>query len=85
MAPIGLTTIADIMSNRNRKQVRDRYNNYLKPGINNSDFTPEEDERLIELYGQIGNKWCKIAEQMPGRSETHVKNRYHVYLKKTCL
>ncbi len=78
------------------KQCRERYTvflfswfNKLKPGINNSEWTIEEEEKLLELhfeYGIIssykGNQWIKISKLMEGRSENCVKNRFYSILKK---
>ena len=77
------TDIAKIIGNRTGKQVRDRYRNYLKSDINNGGFTREEDKLLLELYEELGNKWRKIADLIPGRTECQVKNRYYIHLKKT--
>jgi len=76
------TVIGQQIGGRTGKQVRDRYTNYLKPGINsNSCWSTEEDEKFISLYFQFGNKWSHIAKFLPGRSECQVKNRFHSYIK----
>lgn len=74
--------ISSIMKARDRKQIRDRYNNYVNPNINHSEWT-EEEEFLFEIYQKkFGNKWCEIAKRMPGRSENQVKS-YSQRLKNT--
>ena len=77
------TDIAKMIGSRTGKQVRDRYRNYLKSDINNAEFTRREDELLLELYEELGNKWRKIADMMAGRTECQIKNRYYTHLKKT--
>ena len=32
---------------------------------------------LVQLQKELGNKWVKIAERMPGRSENGIKNRWN--------
>ena len=38
-------------------------------------FTPEEDERLLELHRSLGNKWTRIAELMGTRTKNQVRVR----------
>ena len=76
------TVIAKVLDNRTGKQVRDRYNNFLRSDILTTKFTTQEDALLLQLYEEFGNRWVQIAEQMPGRTECQVKNRYYGYLKK---
>jgi hypothetical protein len=45
-------------------------------------WTPEEEQRIIELHEQFGNQWAKIASFLPGRSDNCVKNRWHSTLKR---
>lgn len=73
--------IASLMNNRSGKQVRDRFLNVLEPQVRFDQWTTEEDEQLIMLYHEHGKKWCKIASQMPGRSEMLVKNRFYFRLR----
>jgi len=74
--------IASSLGNRTGKQVRDRYLNYLRPDINEEEFTHQEDHLLLSLYYQLGHRWSKIASFMPGRTECQVKNRYYTVIKK---
>ena len=74
--------LSKIVGTRTGKQIRDRYNNYLRSDITNAKFTQEEDSRLLQLFEEFGSKWAQIAEHMPGRTEAQVKNRYYSHLKK---
>jgi len=74
--------IGEIIGSKSCKQVRDRYLNFLRPSINNSPFTIEEDILLISLYEKFGRKWKIIGDHMPGRTEVQVKNRYYRYIQK---
>jgi len=74
--------IGELIGHKTCKQVRDRYLNFLRPNINNEPFTTEEDCILRSLYEKIGAKWKSIADQMAGRTEIQVKNRYYRFIKK---
>ena len=58
------------------RQLRDRYINYLQPGINKSVWTAWEDTFLLRNVQQLGHKWSKLAEMFPNRSPVNIKNRY---------
>lgn len=70
---------------RNRKQVRDRYNNTLDPKLRKEDWTPQEDQLILKLYQENGAKWAFIADRLKGRSEIMVKNHFNNHLKKKAL
>lgn len=69
--------IAAIMGNRTGKQVRDRYLNILNPDISHDEWTVEEEILFASLCQKFGNKWCKIAKHMPGRTGNQVKNKFY--------
>jgi len=75
------TQIGRMIGGRSCKQVRDRYNNSLKPDINRNPFTPEEDKKVVLLYSQLGAKWKLIAGQLERRTEIQVKNRFYLCLR----
>ncbi len=77
--------IGDLIGSKSCKQFRDRYLNFLRPDINRSPFTTEEDNLLISLYKKFGKKFKMISDHMPNRSEIQVKNRYHRHLSKRAL
>jgi len=74
--------ISSVMEGRTGKQVRDRYLNKLRPNIKCGDWSAEEDERLISLLREVGNRWSLIATHLPGRTEGQVKNRFYSCIKK---
>jgi hypothetical protein len=74
--------ISSCLEGRTGKQVRDRYLNKLRPNIKCGDWKPEEDELVVTLLKQVGNRWSLIATHLPGRTEGQVKNRYYSHLKK---
>jgi len=74
--------ISSVLEGRTGKQVRDRYLNKLRPNIKCGDWSAEEDERLISLLREVGNRWSLIATHLPGRTEGQVKNRFYSCIKK---
>jgi hypothetical protein len=74
--------ISSHLPGRTGKQVRDRFLNKLRPGVRLGDWSPAEDELLVRLCREIGNRWSLIATHLPGRTEGQVKNRFYSYIKK---
>lgn len=66
------------MQYRSGKQCRERYINQLDPLIKKTMWTYEEDAIIIRLHNQYGKKWSKFMDQLPGRSDNAIKNRYHI-------
>jgi hypothetical protein len=74
--------ISAAMEGRSGKQIRDRFLNKLRPNIKCGDWRNDEDELLIKLLSEVGNRWSLIATHLPGRTEGQVKNRYYSSIKK---
>ena len=74
--------IASRFPNRNARQCRERWKNYLQPGVENPQWTPDEDKLLIEKVRELGSQWTKIAKFFHARTDINVKNRW-VHFKKS--
>eukprot|EP01018_Ginkgo_biloba_P030527 Gb_02423 [translate_table: standard] len=67
------------------KSCRLRWTNYLRPDIKRGNFSPEEEQAIIELHQILGNKWSTIASRLPGRTDNEIKNVWNTHLKKRVL
>lgn len=68
--------IASKIKGRSTRQCRERYMNYLCPSVNNTPWTPQEDELLMEKRKELGSHWKAIADFFPNRTDINVKNRW---------
>jgi len=64
------------------KQCRERYKSHLDPTKDHTPFSNEEIEAIKRLVNIYGRKWKKISEELPNRTEGHIKNCFHVQIKK---
>ncbi|CAO3658937.1 unnamed protein product [Rhizopus stolonifer] len=68
--------IADMLEGRTDDQCAKRWRESLDPSIDRSEWTPEEDKRLLEKYDEYGSQWQKIAFFFEGRPGLHCRNRW---------
>lgn len=59
---------------REPRVLRNRFNNYIK--TNKSEFTHEEDMKLIRLHKELGNKWKAFESHFIDRSSGQLSTRY---------
>jgi hypothetical protein len=70
----GWVNISTEMKLRSPKQCRERWLDYLRPGLNPEPFSPEECRKIKRLVDETGNRWAFIAAKLDGRSANRVKN-----------
>ena len=68
--------------NRDAKSCLERWKNYLKPGIKKGSLTEEEQRLVINLQAKHGNKWKKIAAEIPGRTAKRLGKWWEVFKEK---
>ncbi|KAJ8503718.1 hypothetical protein OPV22_004604 [Ensete ventricosum] len=67
---------------RDAKACLERWKNYLKPGIKKGSLTEEEQRLVIRLQAKHGNKWKKIATEVPGRTPKRLGKWWEVFKEK---
>lgn len=64
------------------KSCRLRWMNYLRPEVKHGRFTEEENDLILKLHQQHGNRWSLIASKLPARTDNEIKNHWNTTLKK---
>ncbi|XP_065879515.1 transcription factor GAMYB-like [Euphorbia lathyris] len=64
------------------KSCRLRWANHLRPDLKKGAFTQEEERQIIELHAKMGNKWARMASQLPGRTDNEIKNYWNTRIKR---
>ncbi|WOL18384.1 transcription factor MYB57 [Canna indica] len=67
---------------RTGKSCRLRWLNYLRPGVRRGNMTPQEQLLILELHSRWGNRWSKIAQHLPGRTDNEIKNYWRTKVQK---
>jgi hypothetical protein len=70
--------ISQLMPDRNARQCRERWTNYLQPYLRMGAWTPEEDEMIEAKFAVHGTKWNKISKFFIHRSPISLRNRHMV-------
>ncbi|KAK8935429.1 Protein rough sheath 2 [Platanthera zijinensis] len=72
----------NVSLDRDAKSCLERWKNYLKPGIKKGSLTEEEQRLVIHLQSKHGNKWKKIASEVPGRTAKRLGKWWEVFKEK---
>ncbi|AED97596.1 putative transcription factor MYB-HB-like family [Arabidopsis thaliana] len=67
------------------KSCRLRWTNYLRPDLKRGLFTEEEIQLVIDLHARLGNRWSKIAVELPGRTDNDIKNYWNTHIKRKLI
>ncbi|KAL7110590.1 hypothetical protein ACP275_05G035800 [Erythranthe tilingii] len=67
---------------RTGKSCRLRWLNYLKPDIKRGNLSLQEQLLILELHSKWGNRWSKIAQHLPGRTDNEIKNYWRTRVQK---
>ena len=68
--------IAQSLPHRNARQCRERYKNYLAPGVSSRPFSDDEEILLRKLINEYGQKWSLIAQHFQNRTDVSLKNHW---------
>uniref|UniRef100_A0A0E0HG72 Transcription factor GAMYB n=1 Tax=Oryza nivara TaxID=4536 RepID=A0A0E0HG72_ORYNI len=64
------------------KSCRLRWMNHLRPNLKKGAFSKEEENKIINLHRKMGNKWSRMAADLPGRTDNEIKNYWNTRIKK---
>lgn len=68
--------ISSLMENKNRRQCKDRWRNYLDPSLNKAPFTDAENDLILRKVDEIGFRWKEISKYFINRTEAMVRNQF---------
>lgn len=74
--------IAGKMENRNPRQCKDRWELYLCPYVNQSQWTPEEEELLMRLSVTMNQRWVDISKKFDRRTPSQIRNKYRTIMRR---
>ena len=76
--------VASLLPRKSAKHCKARWEEWLDPRIKKTEWTREEDEKLMELVEEFGDhSWTKIASILGNRSDAQCRYRYNHLAKET--
>lgn len=69
------SAIARQISGRTDDACSKRYREALDPNLKKDQWSPEEDEKLMEVFNRIGGKWGQVGQELQ-RSGLGCRNRF---------
>ncbi|KAK8482868.1 hypothetical protein V6N13_140273 [Hibiscus sabdariffa] len=67
---------------RTGKSCRLRWLNYLRPEVRRGNISLQEQLLILQLHSRWGNRWSKIAQHLPGRTDNEIKNYWRTRVQK---
>ncbi|XP_074290757.1 uncharacterized protein LOC141617458 [Silene latifolia] len=64
------------------KSCRLRWANHLRPNLKKGPFSVDEQRLIIHLHSKLGNKWARISQHLPGRTDNEIKNFWNTRVKR---
>jgi hypothetical protein len=74
--------VACYLPNRNQRQCKDRWTNYLSPTISTDPWTEEDDQLLLQKVNELGPKWTQFKIFFPHRTDANLKNRWFILIRR---
>lgn len=70
--------VANHLEDRTDIQCRERWCNILDPSLEEVEWNQDEDDKLLNLYKKIGNKWSLIAKEFGNRTDNTCWRRWKI-------
>ncbi|PIN24919.1 Transcription factor, Myb superfamily [Handroanthus impetiginosus] len=64
------------------KSCRLRWANHLRPDLKKVPISQEEEDLIVKLHAKMGNKWARMAAELPGRTDNEIKNFWNTRIKR---
>ena len=74
--------ISSFFPERIGKQCRERWFNHLNPYVKKTSWLKEEEWILYIMHKKLGNKWSRLCEYLPGRTDNTIKNHWNSTMQK---
>ncbi|GIJ86501.1 hypothetical protein Asppvi_005390 [Aspergillus pseudoviridinutans] len=73
------TAVAEVVKTRSADQCAKRWKQCLDPQLDRSEWTEDDNRRLVEIAAVKGRRWKEIqTEYFPSRSRNTIKNQYTI-------